>query len=499
MGRDFRTLLHLEGLRLLRQLIYWLRVLGVEASDTRAYQAYFVGFAIFWVVSVWAWAVDNSHGIGRLLMRDDVMTGQALLPAVMLLATSAYVFLALRSSPFKLSAPATLLVAASPAHRGALLWMAYAVSALLPVIITSTLLYFAALTLSWLTALDEIGIIGLQALLTAPLLVAMLMAFAWIIALIKQQNPQRGRMLFLVPVLGVAWATTTPETFLPGVWWSKVVGGDLTWTHIGGLTALLFVVWAILWRVGSTLNITAVIEDSHTYSRLVRMGRFNNVDLAKRIQRQTRLTKRHRRLTLPDTHGTQVVFSRAVHQVMTYAPASVLELVFTGVLLASAGNFLAQAVDINQLQVWLLVIVLLVQWRPIALTTAFRQDVQNPFVRQFIPLNPLALLVRDSALPVLWIALGGFGALLLQAPDVPSAVMGMALLLCIVMLLVLCQAVSLIRPNIIGLKRIAYDYVVLFCAVVLIGVLLLTGDIVLLLGAAIGLILLLANIVADGR
>src|SRR5690606_14676545 len=170
MLNDIRTLLWIEWKRLKVEGAYWLQLIGFDPDSSLAYRIYVAIFWMFWVFTVWSFAVDQAYRISLALPSDTVQSLLGYAPEVILGLQLLYLVRVLRESPLKLSAPVVSYVATSPASRGAIGLIVIVRRLLVPILLFSLLSCLISMLLAWSTSPDGVGFIGLRSLLlTIPL------------------------------------------------------------------------------------------------------------------------------------------------------------------------------------------------------------------------------------------------------------------------------------------------------------------------------------------
>ena len=213
-----------------------------------------------------------------------------------------------------------------------------------------------------------------------------------------------------------------------------------------------------------------IADDSRMYARVQKLGIFGRLyadDVVSSVRRQSRLVhKRQLRLLMTESAtGYAVVVNRALLSLFRLAPSSLLRLIMRGVVLVELVSLGVQFGGGAQLQTWLLLLIILIQFRPTELNTLFQQDVGQAFTRQFLPSNPLRLVLADSALPIALASAGGAVALLLQGWLDP--LLAVAFVLALIVGLEFCQALELVSSPALFFRRIPYAYSVALGGVVL--------------------------------
>ncbi len=473
MSSDLRTLIWLQWKRLKGNAAYWLRLLGFEPGANRFYLIYAALFWLFWINTVWAFVVQQVEQISLTLPSASVIGLQASVPALILLAQLVYLGMVLRDSPLKLSAAEIEYVAVSPVNRGGFVLVHFGRSLLPLALVAGLASCLFAMLLTWQAAPAEVGVVGLRALALGIPIFGLSAAVAWIVVLFKTALVSRWLKLgvwLILPLIVVLAIAFPPLMLFPGgLWLTALSGGSIAPALvIAGL--LLGLAAALLATTSSRLNMAVVADDSRMYARVQKLGIFGRLyadDVVSSVRRQSRLVrKRHLRLLMTESAtGYAVVVNRALLSLFRLAPSSLLRLIMRGVVLVEMVSLGVQFGGGAQLQTWLLLLIILIQFRPTELNTLFQQDVGQAFTRQFLPSNPLRLVLADSAFPIALASAGGAVALLLQGWLDP--LLAAAFVLAFIVGLEFCQALELVSSPGLFFHRVPYAYSVALCGVVL--------------------------------
>ncbi len=433
-------------------------------------------FWLFWVYTVWAFIVQQVEQISLTIPSATVMQLPSGVPALIFMAQLLYLGLVLRDSPLKLSAAEIEFVAASPVNRGSWVLVHFGRSILLLALLAGLGSCLLAMLLTWQSAPALVGFVGLQALVLGLPIFGLSAAVGWIIVLIKAGLVARWQRLavwLILPAAVVLAVVFPPVLLFPGTLW-------LTALDVGSIApalaiaCLLFgLAGLLLALIGSRLNMATVADDSRMYARVQKLGMFGRLyaeDVIASVQRQTRLAGKQRlSLKLPAAAtGYTISLNRTLLSLFRLAPSSIFRLIMRGVVLVGIVSFGVQFGGWNQLQTWLLLLLILLQFRPTELNAPFQQDVGQAFTRQFLLQNPLRLALADGIFPISLATVGGALALIVQGWLDPLTALLVALAL--IVGLEFCQALELVSVPGLFFRRIPYTYSVALSGLALIAV-----------------------------
>jgi NADH:ubiquinone oxidoreductase subunit 3 (subunit A) len=505
MLNDIRTLLWIEWKRLKVEGAYWLQLIGFDPDSSLAYRIYVAIFWMFWVFTVWSFAVDQAYRISLALPSDTVQSLLGYAPEVILGLQLLYLVRVLRESPLKLSAPEVSYVATSPASRGAIGLIVIVRRLLVPILLFSLLSCLISMLLAWSTSPDGVGFIGLRSLLLTIPLAALSAVFAWTIALLKLRTQSRiVRLLFwlIPPLIGVAARLVPAVGLWVGTLWVTAVQTPLSGTVVVAVLAVLLTALVLFIWVGNGVHMAVVADDSAMFARLQRLGLFGRLyagEVIARIQRQHRLARKKRlRLSMPEQGNEfSTLLSRMVLSWVRLLPGTMVRPILRGLMLASAMALTVSVSGWQTPQTWLIVLLTLIYSRPVELIAAFREDVSLPFVRQFLPLNPLVIFASGALLPILFMSIGALTPVLVQVPDYPlAAVLLVSLVVCA---LGLGQALENVVPRIVFHRYIPYEYTVFVAGILIIGTGVLFRSLMMGIVAAAVVVAVLALLLANSR
>jgi len=501
MWHDLLTLSQLEAKRRARQIAYGLRLLGVERTDSRLYQAYVVGFWLFWLFAMGAFLLDAVEQLGRALLADDAAALLDGVPVLVLFAQLAYLVVVYLNPPLKLAAPDLAYVAASPASRGAIALVRFVSGMLLPASGLALAGSLAALLFAW--SLDAPGVarIGARAFWQTFALALLSAAVGWTLALARQntRSPVKHAWWLVFPVVALGAALLPGAILWPGrVWTGAILNASIA--HGPLLIVAIGVALAAVAAAGSRTHMAQVMDLSQMYARIHRLGMWGFLeasDVITRLRAQSRLARKTRlRGRLPHTSGAvATLLGQSALIVARLSPGIVVRLLVAGVTAPSVAIALVRLGGASPVQTWALIFVALIQFRPREALRVYQVPVDRPFVRQFLPRNNLLRFAGQVALPL---AIMGVGAALtaIAQPWVPRGI-ALPLVLGALLAQALCQALDTARLPDATMPPVRYEYAILVCGALVVGSGLVVGSVwaalLALLLVDLGLALLLSR------
>ncbi len=509
--RDARLVLWLRGRQAYGVARYWLRAgFGVNPANNstseRLYSVYLLLFAALWLPAMWLTLASASASIGLLVGVARRPLLLAALPGLVYLLQIGLMMAALRASPLKLTFADIAYVAGAPLPRAIVVLVGFlrVVVVRLPIVVLVAALIGVALTGA--TGAGAADAVGLRAGATALLLGLFAWALAWLVGAARLAYPRLRRcFVWLAPLLLLVLPAVIPEIVL---WPGRVLEGAIRGREPGVGAALLAALAVLsllaLGWVGARVNLTVVADESLLYARLASLGMpgVRDRDLTRQVRTRAGFAPRRRRLRLAPWTGAGAPAARATltyarHLTLLWPLARDTGLVVAGCLLLSGRAPTGGAYGLAQPWIaWLFLVVVL---PPRGLLQAFRTDIDEPFLRQFAPVDNLWLLQADAAAPMAALMLVAVVVLLI-VPGAPAAtVTGLVFVPVLTLLLALCQGVSLVRVTAARI-RLPYAWV----AGVLCGLVMVAGvpgrspltALVIACGACVGLRRLIA---AEGK
>ena len=479
--RDARLVLWLRGRQAYGVTRYWLRAgFGVNPANNstseRLYSVYLLLFAALWLPAMWLTLASASASIGLLVGVARRPLLLAALPGLVYLLQIGLMMAALRASPLKLTFADIAYVAGAPLPRAIVVLVGFlrVVVVRLPIVVLVAALIGVALTGA--TGAGAADAMGLRAGATALLLGVFGWALAWAVGAARLAYPRlRRRFVWLTPLLLLVLAAVIPEIVL---WPGRVLEGVIRGREAGvgaPLLAALAVLslFALGW-VGARVNLTVVADESLLYARLSSLGMLGvrDRDLTRQVRTRAGFAPRRRRLRLASWTGAGAPAARATltyarHLTLLWPLARDTGLVVAGCLLLSGRVPTGGAYGLAQ--PWIAWLFLVVALPPRGLLQAFRTDIDEPFLRQFAPVDNLWLLQADAAAPTAALMLVAAVLLLIAHGALAATVTSLVFVPVLTPLLALCQGVSLVRVTAARI-RLPYAWVAgVLCGLVMVA------------------------------
>lgn len=421
---DLRILFGLRWRQFRSGAVFWLRLLGYDAQASswmqRIYVLYLLGIGSIWVFAMWAWGHDLALSIGQSLAPQTLAQMLEAIPQGVLLLQTWAMMASLRSTPLKLSYPDMAWIVGSPLARSVPVLPGF-----IRQVLTRCILFGAIWAL--LTVLLRSPVApattpdSLRVALLVALLVVLTWSLAWLLGILRLVYPQvsRWRWLWLTPLLLLPLAQLAPDQLLwPG---RLLVLGiyDLAPPAALALIALLaagMVVAFVL--LGARINMIQAADESAVYARLAALGllAWRMPDLQLRIRLQQARAGQRPRLRIPSVYGKRAMVVRSAIAGLRHP-----SLMLVNALWGAGMTWAAGLILVNQLPVplwigWLLIAGIA---PPIGLLYTFRRDVQEPFLRQFLPLDGFQIFIADVLLPLAFLLVGALLAWFRFLQDVP--------------------------------------------------------------------------------
>ena len=489
MFRDVLILLWAEGKRLKGDLVYWIKLLGYDPTSSVMYRVYFFLFWAFWLVTAWSTAVQQIYPVSQSLTREAITSLLGLVPNGVLALQVLYFAQLLRDPPLKLSSPDMTHVAASPVQRGALALAQFLHRLLVPALVVSLGGSLLSMLLSWQSQPEQVGYIGLNALLLPFPLVYATAGLGWALALLKQRPMSRLQRLAFWPLLALLSlvAKLIPSV---GLWmgnlWVQIVQNAAPVEAVLVVIVLLVVALLLIAVAGGRVHLAIVADSSMVYARLQRLGmfgRFYAADVIARIHRQAKLLKKKRlRLgmaTKLEGHGA--LLSRSTLSLLRLSPATIVRPLLRGASLALGVSLLVSVGGWESLAIWLLVVLMAIVNRPVEIAAPFRETTTLPFVRQFLPADSLEVFAISAFYPFLLTSIGALLVMTAMGLGHPLVVL---LALLTIFAMGLAQALESLEGRGIFGRSIPYPYTIVIYAVIVIIAGLASQSIMIALGAA---------------
>lgn len=495
--RDVQALFWLRWRQFKDTAVYWLRVLGYRPQDAslsqNLYVLYLLLIALFWVYTVSAFVYDSALGIGRLI--EATTAGEVLIGfTVALLILQVYVMVnALQSTPLKLSFADMAYVAGAPISRAAPVIVGFVRQVALRLFIISIPVLLIGVLVGRALLPHDVGGAALRLTGATLPVIVLFWALGWALGLTRLINPRIGkiRFLWLLPLLLLPAAYFFPDFVL---WIGRIpvlvmLGESPVWA-LPLLVLLAAVTVGITFWLGNRINMIHAVDESILYARIQALGllAWRMFDVQARIRMQARQASRKPFLSLPNAQGNAIFYTRAALSYVRH-PFMLLMCFAWGWAMTSAA--VQTVVGQPPIQIWILLVVIAGIIPPFGLLHVFEADQRERFLRQFLPVDGLQLLIADILVPLIALIAGGGVALV--GFGFPPEIFSMSLIFLPVcaLLVALCGAVALTSNRVLQTRLLATG--LSFGAVILAGTQLQTPFAAL--GAAALAILVLSGMV----
>ena len=445
---DLRILLGLRWRQFRHGAVYWLRLLGYDAEARswmqRVYVLYLLGIGSIWFFAMWAWGHDAALGLGQSLASQTLAEIlQRIPPAVLLLQTWA-MMASLRSTPLKLSFADMAWVVGSPLARSVPVLPGFIRQVLTRSIVFGVVWALLTVLLRGPVAPTTAGD-SLRVTLVVALLVVLTWSLAWLLGILRLVYPRVSRWpgLWLTPLLLLGVAQVAPDQVLwPGrLLVLSLYGQAPLWAlAVIALSAAGLVATFVL--LGARINMIQAADESVVYARLAALGllAWRMPDLQLRIRLQQSRAGQRPRLRMPRAWGRRGLFMRSAIAGLRHPTLLLVNALWGAGMTWAAAEILAANLPAPLWIGWLLVAGIA---PPVGLLYTFRRDVQEPFLRQFLPLDGFQIFLADALLPLITLVGGALFAWFLQ--PLPPALLftGATFIPLLGLLLALCGAAAM--------------------------------------------------------
>ena len=498
---DIRTIVWLRWKQFRDDLVYGLRLLGYESGE-RIYALYLVGLLAFWAFAIISYSLDQAIHVGRTISFTALAGGLEIIPFLVLIGQVWVWVNSLRSSPLKLSFSDMAYVATSPVNPMAITLPDFLRQTLIR---TLLLLPFGMIFMTILggkaiggvNPLFEIVLFSLRGLAVAGIIVIVTGALGWLMGMQRVIYPAVRRVpgLWLLPILLVPLALVWPDVVLfPGHVLVESAFQPLPillWTMLIGVTGITIVGMLFF---SQFINMTQAIDESQLYARISALGlmAWRQFDLQLRLRMQSTQGGRQPWLRLPkNLKGGQAIAARAALSYIRH-PVMLLTAAAWGAAMTFAALLVVRAnVPIQLVAAWILVAGL---FPPVGLLYVYRSDVEEMFLRQFLPLDGFLLLLADALLPLVAVCAGAMVVWAAYAPNPDAALIEILFIPVLALIQALGSAYGAAR----GEKALQTRLIAIMLSYGVIAVgyaaLQFTG----LLGASVLVLMILIGLVTDG-
>ncbi len=459
--RDFRVLLWLRWRQFSDGLVYWMRVLGYNPKSSgffeKLYPLYLLIISSFWVFAMWGFGHDNAVNIGSNIHPTSLADLLKAIPPAVLILQVFVIIVALRSTPLKLSFADMSYIAGSPIARSVPVLLGFLRQVIFRLVIIAGFFSLFALVLTRPLAQNIDLSASVRAMLACIPLVVLTWALGWLLGILRLVYPgvSRWNYLWVLPLLILLAATYLPAPFLwPGQALVLLIYGIAPWWVYPFLALLAIgLVVAFVW-FGNRINMILAVDESILHARVAALGllAFRQPNLLLRIRLQSAAAGRKPFLSLPKVYGFQTLATRAALSYLRHPFMLIFSAVWGGVMAQAAVWIISNELPVQLWIGWLLVVGIA---PPVGLLHVFRIDVEERFLRQFLLVDGLQLLMADVILPLIATIAGAMVVWLAQGFEPEITSIGALFIPILAILLALCGAVALTNKRVLQTRILA--------------------------------------------
>ncbi len=471
--RDVQSLFWLRWRQFKDTAVYWLRVLGYRPQDAsfsqNLYVLYLILIGMFWLYTVGTFTFETAASIGKLLALSTV--GELLVGFTwVIFVVQVYVIVnALQSTPLKLSFADISYIAGAPISRAAPVIVGFVRQVSLRLILLSLPVAVFGTVVARALMPDDYGAASLRLIGAMLPLIVLTWAVGWMLGLLRLISPRLGRLRYLwfLPLLLLVVGYFFPDLML---WLARIpvlvmLNQSPVWM-LGLLIVLAVVGVGVTFWLGERINMIHAVDESILYARIQALGllAWRMIDVQARIRLQARQAGRKPFLSLPRAQGTSTFVTRAALSYVRH-PTMLLTCLLWGVAATAFGI----EIIIRQLpaQVWILWVIAAGIAPPFGMLHVFRSDIEERFLRQFLPVDGLQLLMADILLPFLTISIGGLVVWFTYGFDPDTLMIGVIAIPLLALMVALCGAVAVTNVRMFQTRLLATG--LSFGAVILAG------------------------------
>jgi hypothetical protein len=458
---DLRLLFWLRWRQFRDNAVYWLRLLGYDPKEKaltqNLYILYLIGIGSIWIFAMWAWFYDTATHIGETLDSATLYQILTALPYTVLAVQVFAMVVALRSTPLKLSFADMAYIAGTPIARSVPVLLGF-----IRQVITRSVVFgaiWALLTVALLQAAHRSpdGWDSLRVIAMVVLVTTFTWAAAWVLGILRLVYPRVSRipLLWALPLLLAGVAYVAPDLVL---WPGRAIllvmyDAAPVWLIPLMVVIAAGLVIAFVW-FGNRINMIQAVDESVVYARLAAIGwmAWRMPDIQFRIRAQQSYVNRTPWLKLPKASGQMALVTKAAVSYLRHPSMLIVNLLW-----GAAMTYVVVLIVVNQLpvQFWIGWILVAGIAPPIGLLHAFRMDLQEPFLRQFLRLNGFEILIADVILPLIFLILGSSVVWALQGFPLEILSLGILLIPLLAFLLAMCGAVAVTRDRVLQTRLLA--------------------------------------------
>lgn len=461
MRHDLRLLAWLRFKQFQDSAVYWLRVLGYQSGEqslsNHLYVVYLAGIGLIWVGAMGSWAFDQANAIGTFISAPSLIGIIIVIPVLLLILQVYFMVTALRSTPLKLSFADMAYVAGSPINPAAPMILGFIRQTVIQSLIIGSLAALITVVLVRPLGSGMVADAAIRAsIIVIPLLI-LFQAFAWLLGTLRLISPKirSWRSLWIAPLLLLIIAHFMPDWVL---WPGRAVilylyGLIPDWTLPAFIAAATILVLALIY-LSQRINMIQAVDESILYARIQALGllAWRQIDLQFRIRIQSAQAGRKPWLKLPKTYGFWTLATRAGLSYIRHPFMLLFSLLWGAVVTQMAVPILTNNLPVQVWIAWLLAVGIA---PPMGLLYVFRIDIEEQFLRQFLPVGGFQLLMADIILPLVFTILGSVVVLLLQSFPAEITLYGLTMIPLLSLLVALCGAVALTTKRVLQTRILA--------------------------------------------
>ena len=471
--RDVQALFWLRWRQFKDTAVYWLRVLGYRPQDAsfsqNLYVLYLILIGLFWLYTVGTFTFETAASIGKLLALSTVAELMVGFTWAIFVLQVYVIINALNSTPLKLSFADIAYVAGAPISRAAPVIVGFVRQVSLRLILISLPVAVFGTIVARALFPDDYGAASLRLIGSMIPLIILTWAVGWMLGLLRLISRRLGRLRYLwfLPLLLFVVAYFFPD---PMLWLARIpllvlLGQAPVWA-LALLIGLAVGGVAMTFWLGERINMIHAVDESILYARIQALGllAWRMIDVQARIRLQARQAGRKPFLSLPRAQGTSTFVTRAALSYVRH-PTMLLTCLIWGIVATGFGV----EIIIRQLpaQVWILWVIAAGIAPPFGMLHVFRSDIEERFLRQFLPVDGLQLLMADILLPFITITVGGLIVWFSYGFEPDILTLGMIAIPLLALMVALCGAVAVTNVRMFQTRLLATG--LSFGAVILAG------------------------------
>jgi hypothetical protein len=364
---------------------------------------------------------------------------------------------ALQSTPLKLTFADMAYVAGAPIRRIAPVIVGFLRQVGIRLIVVNLPVIVFGLIVGRSLLPNDFGPAALRLVAAVIPLIVLTWGIGWIVGLSRLISPRLGRLRYLwfIPLVLLPIAYFLPDAALwPGRIAALVMLGEAPVWALPLLVVLAAGAVGVTFYLGDRINMIHAVDESLLYARINALGllAWRMIDVQARIRMRERSASRKPFLSLPRAQGTRTFVTRALLSYVRH-PFMLVACFAWGAIMTGFGvEIIARQLPA---QVWILWVVAVGIAPPFGLLHVFRSDSEELFLRQFLPVDGLQLLLADILLPLVVMIVGGLAVWIGFGfpPEITS--MGILFIPILSLMVALCGAVAVTNVRVLQTRLLA--------------------------------------------